>query len=377
MWLCARYLIYRNATDLAKRLDSQKDLREVCDNALTGCRMTLAALNMEVGKLVEPTQSGKTGKLKVAFKAKARTLWKEDVMKGLLDHTRGEDTWDHCTCSFFCSWIIDKWRTNHLNLVGLQRESTRNSETREAERNALNLLLHKANSIRSSRAGPDWLWTDERFSEMCNQSKLKSGFLECIKKVAGRVTEAERLLIVVCAQGADSDDVQKAGYGLKGDLLPHWIWWEWWAAVTQPTFTPQGNSRSEGRSCDIINHQLLRRSLISQYILIAGASSKESLAFPASGSGRARGGILIAALTSTLADEWGQQLPNGVVGVTIWVQTRPISSTKMFYLAQAYVEAGTRFACLLWPSPSAAAAIYLCRLDIIKDVITPAATHPT
>ena len=85
----------------------------------------------------------------------------------------------------------------------------------------------------------------------------------------------------------------------------------------------------------------------------------------------------MAALTSTLADEWGQQLPDGVVGVTIWVQTRPISGTKMFYPAQAYVEAGTRFTCLFWPSPSAAAAIYLCRLDIIKEVINPAATHPT
>lgn len=72
--------------------------------------MTLAALNMEVGKLVEPTQSGKSGKLEVAFKAKARTLWKEDVMKGLLDHTKGEDTWDHCTYSLHSlkgsSWFL-------------------------------------------------------------------------------------------------------------------------------------------------------------------------------------------------------------------------------------------------------------------------------
>lgn len=83
-------LIYRNATDLAKRLDSRKDLREVCDNALTGCRMMLAALNMKVGKLVEPTQSDQSAKLEVAFKAKARILWKEDVMKGLLDDTRGQ-----------------------------------------------------------------------------------------------------------------------------------------------------------------------------------------------------------------------------------------------------------------------------------------------
>lgn len=135
--------------------------------------------------------------------------------------------------------------------------------------------------------------------------------------------------------------------------------------------------RSSWLSCDIINDQLPCRSLDSQCTLTAGSSSRESLAFPASGSGRARDGILMAALTSTLADEWGQQLPNGVVGVKVWVQSRPISGTMIFYLAQAYVEAGTRFTCLFWPWPSAAAGIYLCRLDIIKEVINPAATHPT
>lgn len=55
----------------------------------------------------------------------------------------------------------------------------------------------------------------------------------------------------------------------------------------------------------------------------------------------------MAALKSTLADEWGQQLPNGVVGVTIWIQTRPISGTKMFYLAQAYIYRSWDEICLL------------------------------
>lgn len=36
--------------------------------------MTLATLNMEVDKLVEPTQRDKSGKLEVAFKAKTRIL---------------------------------------------------------------------------------------------------------------------------------------------------------------------------------------------------------------------------------------------------------------------------------------------------------------
>lgn len=44
----------------------------------------------EAGKLVKPKQSDKSGKLEVAFKAKAKILWNEDIKKGLLDHTRGQ-----------------------------------------------------------------------------------------------------------------------------------------------------------------------------------------------------------------------------------------------------------------------------------------------
>lgn len=60
---------------------------------------------------------------------------------------------------------------------------------------------------------------DERFSEICNQAELKSRFLESLTKIVDRVTDAERLLIIVCAHGADSDDVQKVGNASKGDFL--------------------------------------------------------------------------------------------------------------------------------------------------------------
>lgn len=88
MTLCKiQGLIYRNATrDWIRR----KTYGIVCDNPLTGCRMTFAALNMEVGKMVEPTQSDQSEKLEGVFEANARNLWKEAVMKGLLDHTRGQ-----------------------------------------------------------------------------------------------------------------------------------------------------------------------------------------------------------------------------------------------------------------------------------------------
>lgn len=55
-------LVFRNETELAARLQVQKCLHETFDKALTGCRITLTALNIEVEKLVEPKQQ--QGKMK-------------------------------------------------------------------------------------------------------------------------------------------------------------------------------------------------------------------------------------------------------------------------------------------------------------------------
>ncbi len=83
-------LVYRNETDLSERLTSQNKSRDAFDSALTGCRITLAALNLEFGKLIEPKQLGKSkqGTIEMGFQAKARLVWKEDIMKQLLDHMR-------------------------------------------------------------------------------------------------------------------------------------------------------------------------------------------------------------------------------------------------------------------------------------------------
>lgn len=44
-------LVYQKETDLSSRLTAQAPLREAFDCALTRCRMTLAALNLELDKL--------------------------------------------------------------------------------------------------------------------------------------------------------------------------------------------------------------------------------------------------------------------------------------------------------------------------------------
>lgn len=50
--------------------------------------MTLAALNLIMDKLVEPTKG--TNLMEIGFQERVRLVWKEDIMKQLLDQTRGQ-----------------------------------------------------------------------------------------------------------------------------------------------------------------------------------------------------------------------------------------------------------------------------------------------
>lgn len=53
--------------------------------------MTLAALNVELGRLVEI--DGQVGKgLEIEFRARTKFVWKEDLMKQLLEQTRSQTT---------------------------------------------------------------------------------------------------------------------------------------------------------------------------------------------------------------------------------------------------------------------------------------------
>ena len=95
-------LVYKNESDLSSRLAAQKPMREAFDGALTGCRMTLAALNLELDKLVEPRAVTEKGAetMKIGFQVKRKLVWKENTMKKLLDQTRGQMSSLQCLILF-------------------------------------------------------------------------------------------------------------------------------------------------------------------------------------------------------------------------------------------------------------------------------------
>lgn len=98
--------------------------------------MTLAALNLEMNKLVEP-KKGKNS-MEVGFKAKARLVWKEDIMKQLLYQTRGQMSSLRCLIELLESETqADMLRLLKENIVDIRK------------------ILHRAKSIRSSQGVDD------------------------------------------------------------------------------------------------------------------------------------------------------------------------------------------------------------------------------
>lgn len=85
-------LVYKNEAGLSSRLKAQELMREAFDCSLTGCRMTLAALDLELDKLMEPRKVMEKGteETKIGFQMKQKDFWKETAMKQLLDQTRGQ-----------------------------------------------------------------------------------------------------------------------------------------------------------------------------------------------------------------------------------------------------------------------------------------------
>lgn len=129
-------LVYKNESDLSSRLTAQKPLREAFDDALTGCRMTLAALNFEMDKLVEPKKG--TQPMDFGFRPKARLVWKEAIMKQLLDQSRGQMTSLQYLIQFLESEAqADILKSLQKNLADIRR------------------IFHRAKSIRSDQGLED------------------------------------------------------------------------------------------------------------------------------------------------------------------------------------------------------------------------------
>lgn len=140
-------LVYQNETDLSSRLKAQAPLREAIDGALTGCRMTLSALNLELDKLVEPKKGRNS--LEIGFQAKARLVWKEDIMKQLLDQTRGQ-------------------MSSLRHLIEILESETQAEMFRLLKENIADIrrILHSAKSIRSYQGVDD----DQSSFHFINQS---------------------------------------------------------------------------------------------------------------------------------------------------------------------------------------------------------------
>lgn len=129
-------LVHKDEIGLSSKLAAQEILREAFDGALTGCRMTLAALSLELGKLAEPKKGTKTTEL--SLQAKARLVWKEDIMKQLLDQTRGQMSSLHCLIEL----LESETQAEILRLLKQNRADIRK-------------VLHQAKSIRSEQGIDD------------------------------------------------------------------------------------------------------------------------------------------------------------------------------------------------------------------------------
>lgn len=81
-----KYLFLHNLDSLISRLDSQSQLHAAFETALTGCSVTLNALDDELQKLAEGQRvSGESSRL-----VRLKYMWNEDIMKELLQHLRGQ-----------------------------------------------------------------------------------------------------------------------------------------------------------------------------------------------------------------------------------------------------------------------------------------------
>ena len=83
-------LVYDSSSVLTARLSSEKSLRDAFESALTGCRMTVAAINVEIRKFIDSEGINGSKKADIGFEGQLRYVWKEDVMQSLLDQTRGQ-----------------------------------------------------------------------------------------------------------------------------------------------------------------------------------------------------------------------------------------------------------------------------------------------
>lgn len=83
-------LVHRNRMKLAVRLRLQKSLEEIFDRVLTGCRITLDALTLEIDDLLKAARNRTFGFEELNLQSTAQCVWKKGSMENLMKQMRNQ-----------------------------------------------------------------------------------------------------------------------------------------------------------------------------------------------------------------------------------------------------------------------------------------------
>ena len=83
-------LVLPNKPGIAIHMKSYKSLEATFDSVLTGCRMTLDALKLEVEGVLKSEKESNVEPINMTFKSKGRFVWKEDTMRNLMEQMRNQ-----------------------------------------------------------------------------------------------------------------------------------------------------------------------------------------------------------------------------------------------------------------------------------------------
>ena len=83
-------LVQKNRTELAVHLRSQQSLQETFDKVLTGCRITLDALKLELDDLLKLPKGKVSRSGDMDFQSKAQYIWKKEMMEELMGQMRSQ-----------------------------------------------------------------------------------------------------------------------------------------------------------------------------------------------------------------------------------------------------------------------------------------------
>ena len=82
-------LVQKSNTESTMRLQSQGSIEETFDKVLTGCRITIDALTLEVNGVLKSTHNSKDYE-NIGFSSKAQYIWKEESMQELMTQLKNQ-----------------------------------------------------------------------------------------------------------------------------------------------------------------------------------------------------------------------------------------------------------------------------------------------